>query len=54
MKSWRKPKPFVCSLCSNDFAKESQLKRHLKDKHNVVKDKEEHHAKECTAEISNT
>lgn len=43
---WRKPKPFQCTICGRDFKKESQLKRHIKDAHDVdykqyVKDMEE-------------
>lgn len=33
----KKKKPYGCSRCVKDFDKESQLKRHLKDKHNITK-----------------
>ena len=32
---WRKAKPFPCSICGKDFDKESQLKRHVKDAHDL-------------------
>jgi len=40
---WRKAKPFLCTICGKDFNKESMLKKHLKDAHNVeyVKPKRE-------------
>jgi len=35
MASWRKSKEFKCIMCSKDFDKVSQYKKHLKDKHNT-------------------
>lgn len=32
---WRKSKPFQCTICGKDFKKERQLKRHIKDAHDV-------------------
>lgn len=31
----RKRKQYVCPICDKDFDKESQLKRHMKDSHNL-------------------
>jgi hypothetical protein len=33
MKTWRKPKEFVCDVCKADFDKESKIKRHMMDAH---------------------
>lgn len=42
---WRKPKPFPCHVCGRDFDKESKLKKHYRDAHNMeyVKPKEAVH-----------
>ena len=35
MVKWRKSKPYGCPICERDFDKESQLRKHMKDKHGI-------------------
>jgi len=46
MKDWRKSKPFKCTKCRKDFNKESQLKRHMRDAHGVLPEKEKQNGRE--------
>jgi hypothetical protein len=36
MKTWRKPKEFVCPICEKDFNKERKMYQHMKDKHSDI------------------
>jgi len=39
--SYHNFKDYVCPVCSKDFSKPSQLKKHLKDAHEIIKTNKE-------------